>query len=203
MLPIQNLLIDLGDVLYAIDLNRSIAAWQAMAPSQKGQVLLNKEIQDERFYLLDKGQISIEDLADSLIRDYQLQGSREQVIQAWDALLIGVIPGRVAAMEQLAQRYRLALLSNTNFQHYTVFKEETAPLFQHFDHLFLSFEMGLRKPDAAIYETALATANWKAEETLFLDDSLKNIEGARAVGLQTVHIAQHADFDRVFEELMR
>ncbi|MEL6588666.1 MAG: HAD family phosphatase [Bacteroidota bacterium] len=194
---IRNLLIDLGDVLYAINPQHTQKRWQAMA-SEQGGVAFTKEQQHDLFCQLDKGEIEIEDLADGLIQAYQLQAPREDVILAWKELLTGVIPGRVEAISKLkAAGYKMALLSNTNRYHHSVFKDECEPIFRQLDHVFLSFEMGMRKPDAEIYLTALETAGWKAEETLFLDDSRPNIEGAAAVGIQTWHVAEYADFDRM------
>jgi putative hydrolase of the HAD superfamily len=52
-----------------------------------------------------------------------------------------------------------------------------------FDHVTFSYELGIVKPDAAIYHDALRGLDVAPEEALFLDDKLENIEGARAVGL--------------------
>lgn len=196
MAQISNLLIDLGDVLYAINPQHTQDRWQAMASGNSG-VPFTKEQQHDLFCQLDKGEIEIEDLADGLIETYELQAPQADVILAWKELLVGIIPGRIEAIEKLSKQFNLALLSNTNAYHYSVFKDECEPIFSKLDHVFLSFEMGMRKPDAEIYESALETAGWKAEETLFLDDSRPNIAGAAAIGIQTWHIAEYADFDRM------
>ena len=202
MQNIRNLLFDLGDVLYAIDLQRSLDAWQAMAPPGQDAVLYSKKSQHEQFTLLETGKIEIEEFADSLIREYKLNGSRKAVIQGWRELLLGVIPGRLETIQKLAPNYRMALLSNTNYYHYTVYRDECAPMFAHFDYVFYSHEMGMRKPDAEIYEEVLARSGWKGEETLFLDDSPQNIVGAKAVGLEAELVAEHADFDRILAPLL-
>jgi HAD superfamily hydrolase (TIGR01509 family) len=201
MQNIRNLLFDLGDVLYAIDFHKSLDAWQAMAPHGQESVLYSKETQHEQFSLLETGKIDIDTFADGLIREYKLNGTREAVIRGWEDLLLGVIPGRLEAIKRLAPHYRMALLSNTNYHHYTVYKDECAPLFAYFDHVFYSFEMGMRKPDHEIYEAVLEQTGWKGEETLFLDDSPPNIVSAKEVGLQAALIAEHADFDRVVAQL--
>ena len=201
-MTVKNLLIDLGDVLYAIDLQKSIDAWQALAP-EGHQVNYAKNDQHALFSLLDKGQIEIEDFATRLQAAYGMGGSLSDVIQAWEALLIGLIPGRLELIERLKNKgYQLALLSNTNEHHFHCYVDECRDLFDQLDYLFLSFEMGMRKPDAEIYETALKEAGWEAAETLFFDDSSKNIEGAKGIGLQTAHIQERDDFIRVAESLL-
>ncbi len=52
-----------------------------------------------------------------------------------------------------------------------------------FDHVTFSYELGIVKPDPAIYHDALRGLNVAPEEALFLDDKPENVEGARAVGL--------------------
>jgi epoxide hydrolase-like predicted phosphatase len=56
-----------------------------------------------------------------------------------------------------------------------------------FHHLIISAEIGLMKPDAAIYQLALQQLSTSPKETVFIDDMLKNVEGARAVGIQAIH----------------
>ncbi|MEM7040897.1 MAG: HAD-IA family hydrolase, partial [Bacteroidota bacterium] len=78
----------------------------------------------------------------------------------------------------------------TNAIHQARLRTECAELFACFEHVFFSYEMELRKPDAAIYTRALDEAGMSPSETLFIDDAPKNIAGAEAVGLQTFHFAQ-------------
>ncbi len=56
-------------------------------------------------------------------------------------------------------------------------------LFGHFDHLTLSYELRVAKPEAAIYRHAVEGLGVEPGEALFLDDKAVNVEGARAVGL--------------------
>ena len=59
-----------------------------------------------------------------------------------------------------------------------------------FDKVYYSCEIGLRKPNADIYEFVLKENNLEAGKTLFIDDSVQNIEGAKAAGLQTILLDQ-------------
>jgi glucose-1-phosphatase len=53
---------------------------------------------------------------------------------------------------------------------------------------YYSFEMGKAKPEVAIYQQVIDENNLVAEKNLFIDDSLKNLEGAKLAHLQTLHI---------------
>ena len=76
------------------------------------------------------------------------------------------------------------------FEHY--------PFIQEFDAHVLSHEVGLLKPDAAIYRLTLDRCGLEAERTLFVDDILANVEGARAVGM---HAIVFDSADQVRQEL--
>lgn len=67
-----------------------------------------------------------------------------------------------------------------------------------FDHRVVSGTVGLRKPDAAIYEHALTLAGLDADASVFIDDLPLNCEGARAVGIEAIH---HTDPATTIAEL--
>jgi putative hydrolase of the HAD superfamily len=91
---------------------------------------------------------------------------------------------------------KLAVLSNTIEPHAKALRE--AGLYDGFDYLFLSHEVGIRKPDVAIYERALAELGTKPEATIFVDDDPENVEAAEALGIKGVVFS---DTERVVAEL--
>ena len=117
------------------------------------------------------------------------------VIQkAWNALLIRFPAERIELLKKLRQKYRLFLLSNTNAIHVVEFQKIYSNTFQNgslvdlFDKVYYSNEIGMRKPNAEIYEFVLKDSQLLPEETLFIDDSLPNVEGAKQVGIQAIHL---------------
>jgi putative hydrolase of the HAD superfamily len=68
-----------------------------------------------------------------------------------------------------------------------------AEVLGHFQKVFLSSTIGLRKPDAAAYDHVVREIGVPAERIVFFDDSTENIEGARARGLQAVHVTSTRD----------
>ena len=183
--PVKNMLIDLGGVLYEIDIKSTLDKYQQMRPAGLPPVDFSKSGQHELFTLLDEGKIEIDEFAQGLKDAYQLSGSIEEIKIIWRDLLVGLLPGRIEAAQQLSKAYNLALLSNTGRYHFDWYKDECKPVFDCLDHLFLSYEMGVRKPGVEIFHMALNQMGWKAEETLFLDDSKVNIDAAQALGIHT------------------
>jgi putative hydrolase of the HAD superfamily len=106
-----------------------------------------------------------------------------------------------ALVPRLKQRYRLLLLSNTNAFHAGQFRRQFAATLNHFDHLVLSHEVGMRKPDAGIFEYCQRRAGCPTKELLFIDDLLANVAGARACDWQGIVYRRGADLARELAEL--
>lgn len=95
-------------------------------------------------------------------------------------------PDMQALFLRLTARYRVAILSNTDMLHRNVL-EETCPFLFRAHVRVYSFEVGLMKPDAAIYRLTLDRLGTTAATTLFVDDRPENVAGAEACGL-TAHL---------------
>ena len=82
--------------------------------------------------------------------------------------------------------YKTGLLSNFADDARGVWAEKF-PFIQHFDDIIISCEVGVMKPDPEIYRLALESVGVTPEESVFIDDFAHNIEGAKRVGMQTIH----------------
>jgi epoxide hydrolase-like predicted phosphatase len=100
----------------------------------------------------------------------------------------------------LRSRYAVGLLSNASSIARQLLTEEYGILDQ-FDSVTISSEEGVMKPDARIYQIALARASVRAEEAIFVDDVLTNVEAARRLGMEGLHFvdptATRADLARL------
>lgn len=177
----RNLVFDLGGVLFAIAPPRTTAALTALHRADAGPPRMAEA--HALFDQLEAGTIDPPGFRAALRAVLELDADDAAIDRAWNALLLGVIPGRVEALAALRQRYRLILLSNTNVIHQTEIRAACTPLFAQFERLFFSQDMHLRKPDPEIYLQALAAADMRPGESLFIDDNLPNVAGAQAAGL--------------------
>jgi HAD superfamily hydrolase (TIGR01509 family) len=189
---VKNVIFDLGGVLYNVDYALVEQEFSALQKRSKAPISYTRQTQPAIFTHYEIGAASTEEFCEGLRKELGLQGSDEELSTAWNAMLLGVYPGRNGLVWRLKQRYSLALLSNTNALHIEHVKPECQELFSFFDTLFFSYEMGLRKPDAAIFQRVLDTMQYVPSETLFIDDSHQHIETARACGLRTLWL-QHPD----------
>lgn len=87
---------------------------------------------------------------------------------------------------------RVAMLSNMPRDLGEVLKSRTGKL-DHFDHVTLSYELGVMKPEPAIYEECLEGLATPPEQTLFLDDRIANIHGAELLGIRAMQFTSRDD----------
>src|SRR5690606_36888530 len=109
--------------------------------------------------------------------------------------------------QQLRPYYDLVLLSNTNDIHEAAFtkllqENNNIQLSHFFDKVYFSHRIGLRKPDAAVFEKVLTDNQFRASETLFIDDSPQHIESAKNLGIQTVFLKKGMTIEEdIFKEV--
>ncbi len=192
-MTIHNIIFDLGGVLLNIDYQQTINAFKSLGMVDFDD-LYNQAAQVKLFDHFDRGDISAEEFRDALRRISGLSLSDEQIDSAWNAMLLDFPAGRILLLEGVRKNYRTFLLSNTNVIHYPVYMSylnarfgfsDLDPLFE---KQYLSYEMGIRKPDREAFELILRDNNLQASETLFIDDSFQHVVGAADAGLRAVHL---------------
>lgn len=190
---IRNIIFDLGGVILNIDFERSATAFKNLGIDDFDQ-LYSKAVQNDLFSDLEMGKISAEDFRNELRKLSNLPLSDEQIDHAWNAIILDFPPERLALLQNIRLNYRCFLLSNTNKIHYNVYQADLRNnhgidgLESLFEKAYFSHDLGLRKPNANIFEYVINRHHLKLEETLFVDDSMQNIEAAEALGLQTLYI---------------
>ena len=203
---IRNIIFDLGGVLLDIDLNYCIRQMQALGidldafekksvqtpTGTKAAVLGEGIVANGAMHLYQTGDITTEEFLEGVRRYCQEGTTREQVLDAWNSCCIAIPSYRLEKLKELKERgYRIYMLSNTNEAHW---QKIVAQCFggedvvdSHFDHVFLSQEMHMAKPNDNIYLKVLEDIHAQANECLFLDDSSANLEAASALGFHTYH----------------
>ena len=193
MSGLDAIIFDLGGVLVHVDEARGR---QRMA-TRTGKT--PEEI--ERYYRstpyateLALGKLTGQAFCRIVARDLGFDGTFEEFAAMWSEIF-----SPIDSMIGLAMAIQLprAILSNTNALH-AEYIFEHFPSLRDFDARVLSHEVGLLKPDPAIYRLALQRCGVEAERTLFVDDLPANVEGARAVGMQAI---QFENADQVRQEL--
>jgi epoxide hydrolase-like predicted phosphatase len=178
---------DWGGVMEEMPTEADVAAWErrlALAPGMLPEVLWG-----EMWRKLEVGSITDEDygrhVADRLgLPDREAALHFLQVFYTADRLNQPVI----GAARALRGRYQIAVLSNAFPTQSEVIRDyHGIDVCAEFDVYVNSAEVGLSKPDPAIYHLTLERLGVAPEQAIFLDDSLRNVDSARQVGIQTIH----------------
>jgi FMN phosphatase YigB (HAD superfamily) len=190
---IKNIVFDLGGVLLNIDYNKTAAEFKNLGIENFDE-LFSQFTVNPLFEKLETGNISEEDFYSSIQRSSALPLTVSEIKNAWNAMLLDFRISSIKFLETIPEKYNLYLLSNTNSIHHKaflqIFKKElgepTPDAF--FKKAYYSHLIKMRKPDPAIYRFVLNDADLIAGETLFIDDSINNIESAKEVGILTHHL---------------
>ena len=201
------IIFDLGNVLLPIDLNLSYEAFASYS-SHNSTDIAQKILDNQLWVPYESGLQSDDEFRDFLRLHLDLTISDSEFDEAFSALLLDFHVGVYDWIRSLKVKYRLILLSNTSSIHAESFTQvQLGPvgqnLFSLFDQVNYSFEMGLVKPDPLIYYQVLQVNSLVAEDVLFFDDNLANINSAKAIGIDAYLIDPSRDFTQIQQILDR
>ncbi|MFY9997226.1 MAG: glucose-1-phosphatase [Leclercia sp.] len=177
---------DLGNVIVDIDFNRVLGSWSDFSRVPLATIRQSFTM-GEAFHQHERGEISDEVFAEKLCHEMDLPLSYEQFAHGWQAIFVGIRPEVIAIMHKLREQgHRVVVLSNTNRLHTTFWPDEYPDVKAAADKIYLSQEMGMRKPEARIYQAVLQAEGYPAADAVFFDDNADNIEGANQLGITSI-----------------
>jgi HAD superfamily hydrolase (TIGR01549 family) len=200
---IDAIVFDLGGVILNIDYQLPVKAFKALGIDDFSKHFS----QAQQTALLDNyetGRIRSDEFISEVSKFVKPGTTEAQIHAAWNSILLDLPEQRLFTLERAAENHRIFLLSNTNeihideFNRYLLQAYSLPSLEPFFEKLYLSYEVGLRKPDRLIFEHVLADAGLKPESTLFIDDSIQHIQAASELGINTFHL-QHEDISDFLE----
>ena len=178
---INTIIFDFGDVFINLDKQATINGLKKLGLSDWNDDLGQLNVQFE------KGQISRENFLLG-IQKHIPNASIDEILAAWNAVLLDFPLYRLEFVQKLSKNYRLFLLSNTDSIHIDTFEQENgvsfySDFYQCFERVYFSYEMGMRKPDAEIYNYLIKKYDLSEKRTLFVDDKKENTDAAQLLGL--------------------
>jgi HAD hydrolase, family IA, variant 3 len=194
---IKNILFDMGGVIFLQNTEKAFRRFTAQGVDTN--VYMGAHGQKGIFLDLEEGKITPEEFRRGMSKIVGHEVSMEDVAYCWEGFFDGAPVDRLHTLLDLKKHYHLGLLSNTNpfmmaLTDSSRLSTDRRPISDYFDSLFLSYEMKAYKPDEKIFRMVLERDGLLAEETLFIDDALKNIEGARRLGIHGLHVTTNADW---------
>jgi len=193
----KNIIFDLGVVILDVDYNLAAGAFKKLGILHFDD-LYSKKKQGSFFDDFETGHLSNEEFREEIRNHIDHSVSDNQIDEAWNAMLLSVPESTFKLLEDISKQKRIFLLSNTNRIHIDAFSKiiEKQYGFQKFEALFektyYSCNIGMRKPNAEIFDYVVKQNNLSINETLFIDDSPQHIEGARKYGLTALHLQNNS-----------
>ena len=195
---IRNIIFDFGGVIINIDYKLTTKAFEKLGVRNFDDLFCQAS-QSHLFDRLETGSITPADFRKELRQIIQLNIPDYDLDAAWNAMLLDYPKHRLDFLLEIKSRYRTFLLSNTNQIHQDAYmkslyeQHERIDLGMFFEKVYLSHEVGLRKPGSDIYQMVLDQNGLKAEETLFIDDTAHNLTSPAHLGIQVYHLANGED----------
>jgi putative hydrolase of the HAD superfamily len=179
---ITNIIFDFGDIFINLEKEAQVEAFKKIGlPSPNEDLIAQND-------LFEKGKISAQDFLESF-QKYLPNASLKEIKEAWNTI-IGDFPlRRLEFLQLLSYKYKLFLLTNTDEIHIDRFEHKVgisffSDFYQCFEKVYYSYEMGMRKPDSAIYSYILNKHDLNPRKTLFVDDKKVNTDAAEKLGMQ-------------------
>lgn len=190
---VKNIVFDMGNVLVHYDpqlvLNR-------FCDTEEEKTVIYRELfRGEDWVKTDLGLITDEELFELVKKRVpgEMHGKLKECVEHWDVCL-SPVDGAKAFLEKVRKKgYHTYVISNASYRFHDYF-----PVFynvEEFEGIVVSADLHIIKPDARIYRYLLDTYHLNPEECLFLDDVEANVEGAKAVGMQSLRF--HNNYDEI------
>jgi 2-haloacid dehalogenase len=191
MQQIKNIIFDLGGVL--IDWNPEYL-FRKLIPDEEKRKTFFSDICTAEWNEEQDGGRSIADATSLLIQQYP---DHTDLIIAyydrWEEMLGGPIQDTVSIFKALKEAEKHKFYALTNWSAETFPKALVLYDFLHwFDGRLVSGEENTRKPFADFYQLLLDRFSLKPEESIFIDDNLRNIKAAQAMGIYSIHFTSPA-----------
>ena len=206
MKNIKTIIFDLGAVLLNINYQLTLIEFAKLGV-KNADSFYSKEVQTNLFNEIETGKISVDSFLKLLQKETE-NASKNEVRNAWNAMLLDLPKERIELLKKLKQDFPIYLLSNTNSIHISEFRKKLGEtkyqeFYNLFDKVYYSHEIGFRKPNKEAFQLILDENNLKANEVLFIDDSPQHIRGANKLGIQTHHLSDTEEVATLFPDIIR
>ena len=200
------IIFDMGGVLVDLDIEDCKKTFKELLGYNDIDTIIDACHQKGIYGDLEEGKLSADEFRSIVLAGSRPDASPEQVDEAMSHILVGIAPYKSAMLKRLSEKYELYMLSNNNpiCLPYSckMFEEAGVPLENIFRKCFFSFEMKALKPSETFYKEVINQIGLPAEQMLFIDDSMKNVEGSVAAGLPAVYYEPGTDLEALLDRML-
>jgi putative hydrolase of the HAD superfamily len=183
-LEVDLVLFDLGGVLIELG---GVASLQEMAGVIGDEEVWHRWLACPWVRRFERGECSASEFSEGFVSEWDLTMSPERFLDIFRDWPIGPYPGTTELLTEVQRSVPIGCLSNTNALHWD-HQSSRWPMLSLFDFRFLSFELGMVKPDAAIFEAVAGQLPVGRDRVLYLDDVALNADAARSLGFRSEQV---------------
>ncbi len=205
---IKNIVFDLGGVIMTIDQNEALRRFKELGLAD-AERHLDPYTQTGIFGDVEEGKITAEQFRVELGKLIGRELTFDECKHAWLGYRKEVPQRNLDLLKKLRKDgYRLILLSNTNpfmmdWGLSNEFDGNGLSLKDYFDSLYLSFKIGVMKPNPAFFKHVLENEKINPAESIFVDDGKRNVEAASALGFNTFCPVNGSDWTGEFYKRLK
>jgi putative hydrolase of the HAD superfamily len=200
---IEAIIFDLGGVLLHIDYVRTIRSFEQLG-IENAMALFSQKSQTSFFDDMETGLISEDQFRMELNQLSAKKINSAEIDAAWNAMLLDFPNHRLEFLREIGKDVRIFLLSNTNsihirwFELYMESRFGPDAFYPLFEKVYLSHQVGMRKPNREIFELVLHQNGLNPDRTIFVDDSIQHVDGAKSAGIKAHLLPPDVDVTSVF-----
>ncbi len=196
----KNLFIfDLENVFMRTTYDEPFEVWGRYSGSTAAELVERFEM-DEHFQRYERGELDSSSYFQHFNEQMALDIEEDRIVEGWNSIFDGIHESVQTSIAEIKKRSPVVALSNTNRAHVDAALSLYRKEFDLFDNLYFSCDIGMRKPEERIYRYVLRECGVAPSEAVFFDDSLTNVEAARAIGIESVHVVNDRTVAKWVEE---
>lgn len=189
---IAGLLFDMGGIVFEIDFERALQTWSRWTSLPMAEIQHRFKM-DEAYEKHERGEIGASEYFSHLRNTLELDASDSEIAMSWNAIYQEEITETVNYILAAKEKLPCFAFTNSNPTHQAFWMAAYPKVVESFHQVFVSSELGLRKPDREAFVAISDATGISLDTMLFFDDTLENVIGARAAGMPAVHVKTHLD----------
>ena len=190
----------MGGVVFEIDFERALQIWSDWTSLPMAEIQHRFKM-DEAYEQHERGKIGASEYFAHLRNVLGLEASDSKIALGWNAIYMAEIAETVDYILAVKEKLPCFAFTNSNPTHQVFWEAAYPRAVKSFHQIFVSSEIGLRKPDREAFEAISDITGISLGRMLFFDDTEENVNGARAAGLQAVHVKTPADVKNALADI--
>ncbi|MFP3938493.1 MAG: HAD family hydrolase [Phycisphaerae bacterium] len=191
---------DLGGVIIRVRIEGMFEYWSQVT-GRDADALAAAVLADGTYRDYERGEMTAEEFYRRLTDVMATEMDFEQFRRGWCNVFDGLYEGTEQLLGDLSAHMRIVALTNTNELHSDVWKRLYADAMRRFEAMFISHELGVRKPEPESYRAVLDYLGQPPENVVFLDDRTENVSAAERMGMRGILVNDPAEIRDSFRQL--